>query len=117
NILTAFLLAILGGMGVEYGVHYIRRYYQERAQGRGHDQALEHAYLAMARALGSAALTSSGAFLILFFSEFRGFSELGVIAGFGILSIYLVYLLTFPVLGAAVRRSPRFGLFRESFGW
>ena len=117
NILTAFLLAILGGMGVEYGVHYIRRYYQERGEGKNHEQALEAAYLVMARALWSAALTSSGAFLILYFSDFRGFSELGVIAGCGVLSIYFVYLLTFPVIGAALRRSPRFGLFRESFGW
>lgn len=117
NILTAFLLAILGGMGVEYGVHYIRRYYQERAEGKNHDHALQASYVAMARALWSAALASSGAFFILFFSDFRGFSELGVIAGCGVLSIYFVYLLVFPVIGVALRRSPRFGLFRESFGW
>ncbi len=117
NILTGFLLAILGGMGVEYGVHLIRRYYQERADGCVHEQALERSYLSMSRALGSAAVTSSAAFLILSFSDFRGFSELGKIAGVGILSIYLVYVLCFPALGMTLRRTARFGGFREAFGF
>lgn len=116
NILTGFLLAILSGMGVEYGVHLIRRYYQEIADGLQHGKAIERAYLQMGRALGSAALTSSAAFLILSFSDFRGFSELGKIAGVGILSIYGVYILVFPVLGAALRPRPRFAGLRESFG-
>ncbi|NUM87563.1 MAG: MMPL family transporter [Bdellovibrionales bacterium] len=117
NILTGFLLAILGGMGVEYGVHLIRRYYQERAAGHTHESALESAYLSMARTLGSAAITSSAAFLILSYSDFRGFSELGKIAGAGILSIYAVYVLCFPFLGMMLRRTARFGSFREAFGW
>jgi predicted RND superfamily exporter protein len=117
NILTGFLLAILGGMGVEYGVHLIRRFQQEISAGHSHGKAMERAYLQMGRALGSAAITSSAAFLILSFSDFRGFSELGKIAGVGILSIYLVYILLFPVMGLFLRDKPRFDFIRGSFGF
>jgi uncharacterized protein len=117
NILTGFLLAILGGMGVEYGVHLVRRYYQEAAAGSSKRKALEQAYLQTGRALGSAAITSSAAFLILSFSDFRGFSELGIIAGFGIISIYTVYILVFPSMGWLLRTKPRFDLARAAFGF
>lgn len=117
NILTGFLLAILGGMGVEYGVHLIRRYYQERGMGHDHERAMEISYLQMGRALGSAAITSASAFLILSWSDFRGFSELGVIAGCGVFSIYLVYMLTFPLMGKWLRAKPRFGKTLEIFGF
>jgi predicted RND superfamily exporter protein len=117
NIITGFLLAILGGLGVEYGIHLIRRYYQERASGSPHATALESTFQHTGRALLSAALTSAGAFLILSFSDFRGFSELGKIAGFGVLAIYAVYMLTFPAIGSWLRDRPRFGKSLEIFGW
>ena len=62
NILTGFLLAILGGLGVEYGVHLIRRYEQERRAGRNHEEALRFTHSHMGRTLFSAAITSSAAF-------------------------------------------------------
>lgn len=117
NILTGFLLAILGGLGVEYGVHLIRRYEQEIKSGKPHDQALHTTYVQMGRTLFSAAITSACAFLILAFSDFRGFSELGIIAGLGVLSIYCSYMLCFPALGAFLREKPRFGRSRDIFGW
>ncbi len=116
NILTGFLLAILGGLGVEYGVHLIRRFTQEIQAGKTRAVATEFAYLQTGRALGSAAITSSAAFLILSFSDFRGFSELGKIAGIGILSIYTVYMLVFPAMSSLMGKQIRFGRARELFG-
>lgn len=117
NILTGFLLAILSGLGVEYGVHLIRRYYQERAMGHEHATAVSITYHHIGRALFSAAVTSAAAFLILSFSDFRGFSELGKVAGFGVLSIYAVYMLCFPLVGDFLRTKPRFGRTLEVFGY
>ncbi len=116
NILTGFLLAILGGLGVEYGVHLIRRFTQELLSGKSRAEATANSYLQTGRALGSAAVTSSAAFLILSFSDFRGFSELGKIAGVGILSIYCVYMLVFPAMAAGLGKQIRFGKVRELFG-
>ena len=116
NILTGFLLAILGGLGVEYGVHLVRRLTQELLAGKSRAHALETSYLQTGRALGSAAITSAAAFLILSFSDFRGFSELGKIAGVGILSIYCVFMLVFPAMAAGMGKKIRFGKAREIFG-
>jgi predicted RND superfamily exporter protein len=107
NIVTAFLLAILGGLGAEYGIHYIRRFYQERASGLTREESAKTTYFQMSRALFSAAMTSGGAFLVLSLSDFRGFSEMGIIAGFGILSIYLVYVLCFPLVAKYIRSEGR----------
>ncbi|MCK6548273.1 MMPL family transporter [Myxococcota bacterium] len=116
NIITGFMLAILSGLGVEYGIHLVRRYHQERREGRSHDDAVRSAYLHVGRALLSAALTSAGAFLILKLSDFRGFSELGLIAGFGVLSIYAVYMLAFPALSGLLTARVRLVRVREAFG-
>lgn len=99
NILTGFLLAILSGLGSEYGIHYTRRYFRERENGLSKKEAIEKAYLNMSRSLLSAALTSAAAFFILIFSDFKGFSELGLIAGVGIVCIYLTFLAIFPLMG------------------
>ncbi len=107
NIVTSFLLAILGGLGVEYGIHLLRRYYQEKRPGVSRLEAARTTYFQMTRALFSAAMTSAGAFLVLSFSDFRGFSEMGKIAGTGVLSIFLVFVLCFPALIRAVRLEAR----------
>jgi uncharacterized protein len=118
NIVTSFLIAILGGLGVEYGIHLIRRFYQNMDTGIKREEAALATYLTMTRILMSAALTSSGAFLVLSFSDFRGFSEMGKIAGFGILSIYIVYVLCFPAIVRMLRKQPRnFSLAKKLLGF
>jgi predicted RND superfamily exporter protein len=99
NILTGFLLAILSGLGSKFGIHFIRRYYQERHKGSDREEATRNTYLHLSRrGLFSSALTSSCSFFILAYSNFRGFSELGIIAGIGIIVIYLVFVLAFPAI-------------------
>lgn len=44
-------------------------------------------------------MSTATAFLCLIYSDFRGFSELGIIAGLGIVSIFIVFMLTFPIFG------------------
>ena len=99
NILTGFLLAILSGIGSKFGIHLIRRYYQEREKGLTKAVATRNTYFHLSRrALFSSALTSSCSFFILAFSNFRGFSELGIFAGTGIIVIYFVFILAFPMI-------------------
>lgn len=99
NVLTGFLFPILSGLGSKFGIHFIRRFYQEMKNGHNKERALELTYFNLSRkALLSSALTSSASFFILAFSKFRGFSELGIIAGSGILVIYFVFVLAFPMI-------------------
>ncbi|MDD4974531.1 MAG: MMPL family transporter [Bacteriovorax sp.] len=117
NILTGFLLAILSGLGSKFGIHLIRRYYQERHKGADKETATRNTYFHLSRrGLFSSALTSSCSFFILAYSNFRGFSELGIIAGIGIIVIYLVFVLSFPMIAkflperSAISRRSRFPL-------
>lgn len=114
NILTGFLLAILSGLGSEYGIHFVRRYFQERQSGTEQCEAIERTYLSMGRTLLSAALTSASAFFILFVSDFKGFSELGIIAGVGVVCIYLTFMCIFP-LGARYLPNKRSRNIQERF--
>lgn len=112
NILTGFLLAILSGLGSEYGIHFVRRYILERQNGKGKLEAIEETYNVMGRSLFSAALTSASAFFILSISDFKGFSELGVIAGLGIVCIYFTFMCIFP-LGARMLPHKKEGNIQE----
>ena len=112
NILTGFLLAILSGLGSEYGIHFVRRYILERQSGKEKLQAIEDTYNIMGRSLFSAALTSASAFFILSISDFRGFSELGIIAGLGIVCIYFTFMCIFP-LGARMLPHKKEGNIQE----
>lgn len=117
NILTGFLLAILAGLGADYGIHLIRRYYQELAAGETKEEALKITYLKTGRALFSAALTTAIAFLCLYISDFRGFSELGIIAGFGIISIFLVFMAILPATGTILSEKVMLKKSVRSFGF
>lgn len=97
NILTGFLMAILAGLGADYGIHLIKRFQQEIKAGQSREEAMRICYDKTGRALFSSALSTAIAFLCLNISEFRGFSELGIIAGFGIISIFLVFMLCLPI--------------------
>ena len=114
NILTGFLLAILSGLGSEYGIHFVRRYLKERQEGKNQLEAIEETYLVMGRSLFSAALTSACAFFILAISDFKGFSELGIIAGVGIVCIYFTFICIFP-LGARILPHKKKGHIQEKF--
>lgn len=99
NILTGFLIAILAGLSADYGIHLFKRYKEERAHGKSEEEALLETYHKTGRALFSSALSTAIAFLCLTYSDFRGFSELGIIAGLGIISVLIVFMVSFPLLG------------------
>lgn len=89
NLITTFLSAILLGLGIDYGIHLIVRYREER---RVH-MAIKEPFLIMFSQTGSASfasgLTTSFGFLALSFTEFKAFKEFGLIASVGI--IFLLF--------------------------
>lgn len=104
NILTGFLIAILAGLGADYGIHLFKRLQEELADGLTQEQAIQTAYHKTGRALFSSSLSTATAFLCLIYSDFKGFSELGIIAGSGVLSVFLVFMLTFPFLATFLKK-------------
>lgn len=101
NVITGFLVAVLIGLGLDFGIHLFERYRQEaEARGRGSD--LEGTVVCfvsntLSPALTSA-LTTAGTFFTFSFARFRGFSEFGVIAGCGIVLTLASSFLLLPPL-------------------
>ncbi|WP_233595609.1 MULTISPECIES: RND family transporter [Corallococcus] len=104
NILTAFLGAILGGLGVEHGIHLLGRYLNLRGEGMASEQATREAFTHTGGAALVSALVAALTFFVLGTSGLRAFREFGVIAGVGMLVIILAYVLVLPaVLGLVAR--------------
>ena len=93
NVLTAFLFAVLLGIGVDFAVHL---YTQREHQGRQADWG--EVLGRHLRPLGASMLTTTGAFCILLLADFKGFEQFGLIAAIGVVIAFVVALLMVPAL-------------------
>ena len=95
NLITAFIFAIMFGLGVDFAVHAANRYIEERGQGKSVEDALVDGLRHLGRPMVSAAITTTLTFLSLVVFDFRGFSQFGLIAGLGVpvclLAVYAVF--------------------------
>ena len=80
NIISGFLVAILMGLGIDYGIHLYIRFKQELLKGKPLPEAVEVVVTQLGRSGLIAMLTTISVFSILIFSDFKGFSEFGQIA-------------------------------------
>ncbi|MGQ4807471.1 hypothetical protein NKDENANG_00823 [Candidatus Entotheonellaceae bacterium PAL068K] len=124
NILTVAFIPVLIGLGIDFGIHLLARYGEERAQNQDFDTAIRAAYLHTGPGVAAAALTTSLAFYAVMFTDFRGLTELGFIAGSGLMLCLLASFTVLPALLAlreqyrrvtpgvwqALRRDPLRGL-------
>ena len=102
NLVTSMLAAILLGLGIDFGIHYLARFKEDIQQGDSLTDAIEHMLVQTGKASFISATTTSIAFFILQLSNFRAFSEFGLIAGLGILFIYFSMTFIIPSLLAIV---------------
>lgn len=98
NVSTSFLFAILGGLGIENGIHIFSRYYEERTSGMEREEALVEIYAHTGRSILTSVASVAVTFLLLTLNDFRGFSEFGLIAGLGLWVIFVVYFGAMPSL-------------------
>ena len=96
NIISGFLVAILMGLGIDYGIHLYIRFKQELLKGKPIAEAGELVVTQVGRSGLIAMLTTMSVFSILSFSDFQGFSEFGIIATLGIVCAFLSYYFIFP---------------------
>ncbi len=105
NSNTAFLGTIIAGNGINYPLLFLAYYRAEPA-----DLSMPHALRAAARqALPgtlAAALAASAAYGGLAASDFRGFSQFGILGGLGMATVWVFTYLTMPLF-VALLRPPR----------
>ena len=77
NIISGFLVAILMGLGIDYGIHLYIRFKQELLKGNPLPESVEVVVTQVGRSGLIAMLTTISVFSILSFSDFQGFRSLG----------------------------------------
>lgn len=85
NILSAMFIPILIGLGIDYNVHLLERFAEERSAGCDPGTALETTFRKAGVTTATGALTTVAAFYCLLLTDFKGLVELGFITGSGLL--------------------------------
>jgi predicted RND superfamily exporter protein len=98
TMLTAFILALILGLGIEYTVHLYSRWAEENREGRNPLDAMTLAVHSTGRSLLSGAATNIFAMLSLQVGHFKGFKEFGVVVSIGITFALLTTWLVIPPL-------------------
>ena len=96
NVITAFLFVVLFGLSIEFGVHLLYRYMESRRIGNGVEDTLKLIISRTGKAMLTSGSTTSVAFFSLLITDFRGFSEFGLIMGMGYLLCLVAMLTVFP---------------------
>jgi hopanoid biosynthesis associated RND transporter like protein HpnN len=98
NLISVSFAVLFIGLGIDYGIQFSLRYREERVLGFGHDEAI----VKTANGLGVSLRLCSVAAAIGFYSflptAYTGVSELGLIAGTGMLINLFATLTVLPAL-------------------
>jgi hopanoid biosynthesis associated RND transporter like protein HpnN len=98
NILTITFLPMLIGLAIDFGVHLVTRYEEELRHGKTEPAALEKAMVYTGQGIFTGCFTTAGAFLAMYFTDFKGIKEMGIISGGGLLICLVPMMTLLPVL-------------------
>ncbi len=98
NMMTAFGASILGGLGSDYGIYLLTRYYQERSEGHSLKMACDQAFGSTGKATYGSMITMVAGFVALLLSKFGVFVEFGIVGALGLLTTYVGMMLIIPAL-------------------
>jgi len=106
NILTVTFAPILVGIAIDFGVHLIARYEEELQHGKPANEAMRTAIVLTGQGIFTGAFTTAGAFLAMWFTDFRGIQEMGIICGGGLAICFIPMMTLLPALLLRERRGP-----------
>jgi uncharacterized protein len=98
NLLSIAFAVLFVGLGVDFGIQYSVRYRSERFKGDALRAALVKAAERSAVPLSLAAMATAAGFLSFLPTDYKGVSELGKIAGVGMLVAFVTSITVLPAL-------------------
>lgn len=98
NLVSAAFLSLLFGLGIDAGIHLVDRVEAERAGGHSEASAVQIAVVALTPGLLTSTLTTASALWALLAGGLRGFAELGLVAGNGLVVSLIASLTLLPAL-------------------
>ncbi len=96
NIISAFSFTILYGLGIDFSIHLLGRFSEERENSKNALEALIKSSNIVIPAITSGAVTTIAAFFSLIFIDFKGFSDFGLAAAIGVSTSFLAIIIFFP---------------------
>ena len=96
NLITAFIFAILAGLGIDAGIHFLARFRDELSRRADPTEALAATYATTARPTLAAGAGTGLAFASLCAADFEGFSQFGAVAAVGMGLSLLATLVLMP---------------------
>ena len=106
NLISVAFAVLFVGLGVDFGIQFCVRYRSERHASGDLDQALLATARGMAGPLLLAAASIATAFYSFLPTAYRGLSELGLIAGIGIIVAVATTLTLLPALLTVLKPPP-----------
>ena len=98
NLLSIAFAVLFVGLGVDFGIQFSVRYRSERFKNDDLQAALAQAAERSAVPLSLAAMATAAGFLSFLPTDYKGISELGEIAGVGMLVAFLSSITVLPAL-------------------
>jgi uncharacterized protein len=98
NLLSIAFAVLFVGLGVDFGIQFSVRYRSERFKSNDLQTALEKAAEYSAIPLSLAAMATAAGFLSFLPTDYKGVSELGKIAGVGMLVAFTSSITVLPAL-------------------
>lgn len=107
NLVSAFIFAVLLGLGIDFGIHVLGRYEDERHRGLSQFEALNLAIGSTGMSTLAGAASTAASFGLLTVAEFQGFAQFGLIAAVGVmLAMAGVFTVAPAVIVLIERRKP-----------
>ena len=110
NLITAFLVVVMFGMGIDYSIHLVKRFQIELGRNPP-EKALMETYRSTGRSVLISGITTGLALLGLALSDLRGFAEFGIV---GALALAMILLAMFLVMPPALIVGVRWRLIRPA---
>jgi predicted RND superfamily exporter protein len=107
TLLTALLLSLVIGVGIDYNIHVSDRFLQERERGRSVHEALVEATTGTGGALLGSTLTSAGAFSAMLLHPHPQFQSFGTLVVLAMVISFVVAVFVLPsMLALWARHGP-----------
>ena len=98
NLISVGFAVLFVGIGVDFGIQFSVRYRSERYKEPQFDKALAQAAAKAGRPLALAAAATAAGFYSFLPTDYRGVSELGLIAGTGMFIAFFAAITVLPAL-------------------
>ncbi|TCK93336.1 putative RND superfamily exporter protein [Natranaerovirga hydrolytica] len=98
NMFSMSFALLLIGLGIDFAIHLISRYLEERDKGKAVDEAVSISFQKTGVSIITGALTTSAAFLAFVLAKFKAFEQMGIISSIGIIALCMTMIIIIPAL-------------------